>query len=308
MILSTPSLGITRRMNSRSSSAASIRSFQLPLSGSLLDRMEKILKGRYFFQLPLSGSRARRSRPRPRVMGKLSTPSLGITCKYLAAKLAIQSFNSLSRDHLSCTSVLPRRLRICFQLPLSGSRASRFAGSIKAPCRLSTPSLGITGEHLLFREVQTKQDFQLPLSGSPSMRPRSMIRWRFRLSTPSLGITREILNIDPQPAIAFNSLSRDHITSLTSSGLTLFSADRILSTPSLGITRGRESVAEDEATLSTPSLGITTSSGAELLRRWRPSSFNSLSRDHRALFRDFPALRGFPPRHPFAHLYFPATI
>ena len=30
------------------------------------------------------------------------------------------------------------------------------------------------------------------------------------------------------------------------------------------------------------------------------SSFNSLSRDHRARFRDFPALRGFLPRHLFA--------
>ena len=29
-------------------------------------------------------------------------------------------------------------------------------------------------------------------------------------------------------------------------------------------------------------------------------AFNSLSRDHRARFRDFPALRGFLPRHLFA--------
>ena len=60
--------------------------------------------------------------------------------------------------------------------------------------------------------------------------------------------------------------------------------------------------------LSTPSLGITGFWNMVAGLILRLMTFNSLSRDHRALFRDFPALRGFPPRHPFAHLYFPATI
>jgi hypothetical protein len=37
-------------------------------------------------------------------------------------------------------------------------------------------------------------------------------------------------------------------------------------------------------------------------------AFNSLSRDHRARFRDFPALRGFLPRHPFAQMISKTTI
>ena len=59
--------------------------------------------------------------------------------------------------------------------------------------------------------------------------------------------------------------------------------------------------------LSTPSLGITLiyyaiASVASYV------SFNSLSRDHRARFRDFSALRGFLPRHPFAQMIPKATI
>jgi hypothetical protein len=37
-------------------------------------------------------------------------------------------------------------------------------------------------------------------------------------------------------------------------------------------------------------------------------TFNSLSRDHRARFRDFPALRGFLPRHLFAQMNLKTTI
>jgi len=112
-------------------------------------------------------------------------------------------------------------------------------------------------------------------------------------------------------------------------------ARECLSTPSLGITEIRYEMPEHQPfdRLSTPSLGITTLA-TENARSASPSisfnslsrdhlgitrhktkdqhniryPFNSLSRDHRALFRDFPALRGFPPRRPFAHLYFSATI
>ena len=37
-------------------------------------------------------------------------------------------------------------------------------------------------------------------------------------------------------------------------------------------------------------------------------AFNSLSRDHRARFRDFSALRGFLPRPPFARMISKTTI
>ena len=37
-------------------------------------------------------------------------------------------------------------------------------------------------------------------------------------------------------------------------------------------------------------------------------TFNSLSRDHRALFRDFPALRGVLPRRPSAQMNPKTTI
>ena len=40
----------------------------------------------------------------------------------------------------------------------------------------------------------------------------------------------------------------------------------------------------------------------------RAEAFNSLSRDHRARFRDFSALRGFLPRHPFAQMISKTTI
>ena len=107
------------------------------------------------------------------------------------------------------------------------------------------------------------------------------------LSTPSLGITVRLNGEKRSSTITsldrtFNSLSRDHCFSAARETILL----RPLSTPSLGITK------------LVPEFAIEADQDA----------FNSLSRDHRALFRDFPALRGFPPRHPFAHLYFPATI
>ena len=83
----------------------------------------------------------------------------------------------------------------------------------------------------------------------------------------------------------------------------------VLSTPSLGITGIplKVSLGADYETFNS----LSRDHGSTVSRTgpgWTLASFNSLSRDHRALFRDFPALRGFPPRRPFAHLYFPATI
>jgi len=153
-------------------------------------------------------------------------------------------------------------------------------------------------------------------------------RTRLTLSTPSLGITHSLrppeyvdlrcafnsLSRDHSPpdhrsrphrrsrTSPFNSLSRDHFIKrmlrayrpMVSFQLPLSGSQGL--TPQLWAGLG----------LSTPSLGITCSSASCCDRCRR--AFNSLSRDHRALFRDFPALRGFPSRHPFAHLYFPATI
>jgi hypothetical protein len=62
--------------------------------------------------------------------------------------------------------------------------------------------------------------------------------------------------------------------------------------------------------LSTPSLGITYVEALdELVKRGvYVNTFNSLSRDHRARFRDFPSLRGVLPRRPFAQMISEATI
>ena len=149
------------------------------------------------------------------------------------------------------------------------------------------------------------------------------------LSTPSLGITlsEAIRTAVREVVTTFNSLSRDHFRA--PEGNVDFDGPR-LSTPSLGITymdaRDKKDLRDY---LSTPSLGITIPgygrcdicgvlavfqlplSGSRFVEpTWllKVLTFNSLSRDHRALFRDFPALRGFPPRRPFAHLYLPATI
>ena len=64
-----------------------------------------------------------------------------------------------------------------------------------------------------------------------------------------------------------------------------------------------------KAHLSTPSLGITAVKGLTTKYEARDEkTFNSLSRDHRARFRDFRALRGFLPRHLFAQMIPKATI
>jgi hypothetical protein len=128
-----------------------------------------------------------------------------------------------------------------------------------------------------------------------------------KLSTPSLGIT--VMRVDApyaaiveffqlplsgsppgsalrrrrEPSVStFNSLSRDHVQ------------------------WKRINFCLGQVDLSTPSLGITFVSFGINQEKEKP--FNSLSRDHRARFRDFSALRGFLPRHLFAQMIPKTTI
>ena len=155
------------------------------------------------------------------------------------------------------------------------------------PCCFQLP---LSGSHSKLRDVVLEvrlDDFQLPLSGS-----------------------------------------RDHIVFRD----TILSDDLVkLSTPSLGITRDSRTgrFVPSRGNFQLPLSGSLKTSG--FWRTWRdltffqlplsgsPSysnpwifplhgSFNSLSRDHRARFRDFSALRGFPPRRPFAQMISKATI
>jgi len=177
---------------------------------------------------------------------------------------------------------------LAFQLPLSGSLGAR--GGVDIPRDDIRAFNSLSRDHTATGTVVTLNTdfptFQLPLSGSRD----SLVRLKLI-----------------QKAVTFNSLSRDH--TLLEVGPVLRGLF-LLSTPSLGITiRTAGRLGDQPATDSFNSL----SRDHELLllvlpMRFGGGSFNSLSRDHRALFRDFPALRGFPPRHPFAHLYFSATI
>ena len=194
-----------------------------------------------------------------------------------------------------------------FQLPLSGS----------------------LGVHTI-RKVWIHH-FQLPLSGSQTTISFDLPRGRWaafnslsrdhssleadeiygggegRLSTPSLGITVKVT------AHSFSWKNSAFQLSLSGSRTGYLRASAYiveLSTPSLGITfvlcdacciyseRSFNSLSRDHQRR-------VRYVSTDVFCCW---SFNSLSRDHRALFRDFPALRGFPPRRPFAHLYFSATI
>ena len=148
---------------------------------------------------------------------------------------------------------------------------------------LSTPSLGITRDANMSSSRRGRMIFQLPLSGSQVDGKCQAPQRLGRLSTPSLGIT-----------------GRDHHA---------LAVPPYLSTPSLGITENSMEFEFDGRVLrlSTPSLGITLRFYKLRTRSaWHP--FNSLSRDHRARFRDFPALRGFLPRHPFAQMISKTTI
>ena len=168
-------------------------------------------------------------------------------------------------------------LAVDFQLPLSGS-----------PTGPSWPCAWRRGYTC----------FQLPLSGSPHASTyRHPSSWP-RLSTPSFGITARPYRGPSAPT-------------------------RSLSTPSFGITPGpcppRAGAlamicfqlplsGSPKSVMSQPTIARAKTFNS--LFRDHPNftrvnvknteTFNSLFRDHRARFRDFSALRGFLPRHPFA--------
>ena len=103
----------------------------------------------------------------------------------------------------------------------------------------------------------------------------------------------------------FNSLSRDHF-----SARALSSRESVFQLPLSGSPCTRmSSFIISTSTISTPSLGITKLYIGEVLPALgNVIYFNSLSRDHRARFRDFSALRGFLPRHLFAQMIPKTTI
>ena len=194
------------------------------------------------------------------------------------------SFNSLSRDHAAKPGPPPwlgGGSRV-FQLPLSGSPTF---------CHFE-PSAFHVGT------------FQLPLSGSlvaSYYSPWNAWVVTFNSLSRDHGCPRYAWYV--YKFRAFNSLSRDHGSHVH---LSRVPATNSLSTPSLGITltTGERKAATN---LSTPSLGITRLAHPRIVD---PNSlpFNSLSRDHRARFRDFSALRGVLPRHPFAQMISKTTI
>ena len=81
-----------------------------------------------------------------------------------------------------------------------------------------------------------------------------------------------------------------------------------LSTPSLGITSNVYFRSLDAKWMTFNSLSRDHKLLLAFPRVKETKTFNSLSRDHRARFRDFPALRGFLPRHPFAQMISKTTI
>jgi len=167
--LSTPSLGIT---NIYPHIVASVKSFQLPLSGSP-PPLPRGGGGGFSFQLPLSGS-----------------PNLSRHTEFTSRSLA---FNSLSRDHADYrTWAVKRRAtaRRTFN-SLSRDHENLRAGTamISRSPKLSTPSLGITSVNYRLRGRKCPHCFQLPLSGSRSTRPTRSRPSLKLLSTPSLGIT-----------------------------------------------------------------------------------------------------------------------
>jgi hypothetical protein len=199
----------------------------------------------------------------------LSTPSLGITS-----------------GNRSCQDLRHAR-DPDFQLPLSGSPLSgslpaERAGTRGQATRLSTPSLGITGSRLhplgidscpwkIFQLPLSGSHhsalnavkmgfvglyFQLPLSGSHRLRDHGLlVPEPFNSLSRDHGRGRE--KVDGQASISFNSLSRDHEN--TRDAVNPLAVE-VLSTPSLGITRGQVGGREGP----------------------RDVSFNSLSRDHRS--------------------------
>jgi len=148
---------------------------------------------------------------------------------------------------------------------------------------LSTPSLGITPP-------------------TPAV-----LAWARSLSTPSLGITHNRSNRLFGYIPSFNSLSRDH------------KLEDIISREKLSKFLAFNSLSRDHSNKAYRGRGILSGafqlplSGSPALQSTQvltvpANAFNSLSRDHRAQFRDFPALRGVLPRHLFAQMIPKTTI
>jgi len=89
-------------------------------------------------------------------------------------------------------------------------------GAGEAAESLSTPSLGITMADERDRPLSLRSRFQLPLSGSREGRfpVEAPLPLGTGLSTPSLGITKVFgpRECRARRIVAFNSLSRDHLT------------------------------------------------------------------------------------------------
>ena len=243
MALSTPSLGITRTSSQRALLCRAVRHFQLPLSGSHpRDLPAEQREAMVSFQLPLSGSRAR--------IVLLNNIEIIGTCFQLPLSgshrgqrgnegdSALQTFNSLSRDHVGHMNSLP---------------PSPSGPTFNSLSRDHKP-----GKTLILQPG--RHDFQLPLSGSRKTLAKRILsaEWEafnslsrdhtsgettdgvtYYLSTPSLGITvffrMHAEGRDVVVCSAFNSLSRDH--KLSPADIIVLLGDLIeLSTPSLGIT------------------------------------------------------------------------
>ena len=175
-----------------------VRSFQLPLSGSRKTKNARPpRKSTPNFQLPLSGSLATYSPIDMRPL--LSTPSLGITGEESRPRWPRSwepAFNSLSRDHRESS----RRDRRCGRFPLSTPSLgiTAFGRSLRGALttrRIGTfNSLSRDHRHLLdHQSIGLVTDFQLPLSGSRGNPSKSALKAREQAT--------------------FNSLSRDHFPS-----------------------------------------------------------------------------------------------
>ena len=172
---------------------------------------------------------------------ELSTPSLGITVASMSKKDLLE-YNLLSTPSLGITV-------------FTGE-----SGEVLGEVRLSTPSLGITRKLARIPPLETFH-FQLPFSGSPLryLAHLTSMFWHFQLplsgsrrsttvcgstanailSTPSLGITTvartdEPLGVSFQLPLSGSPTKAPFCSSTSRSAHTSF----VLSTPSLGITRG----------------------------------------------------------------------
>ena len=171
--------------------------------------------------------------------------------------------------------------------------------------RLSTPSLGITKRGRFSNLMRGLYGAFNSLSWDHTSSPSCGQTCAFvKLSTPSLGITMFIIT-GRQRKWSFNSLSRDHGRQGLDGRVRRRKVG--LSTPSLGITVGEGNKSAGVGDFQLPLSG-SPSTNAAIASLIASASFNSLSRDHRARFRDFPALRGFLPRRPFAQMNFETTI